>query len=115
MNYSLESVDWNEVVSNLSGEGDGLQEPEINTPDAAKPTFPGKPGEEAPVADETQEIKPVASKKEVLKKIAEIESPWTVKKNEKGEEVIARVAPAANTKKSKEKDSEHGINSQDLI
>jgi hypothetical protein len=66
--------------------------------------------------EETQEptITSQASKSEVIKKVAEIASPWQVIKNERGEEVIARVSPTKTEKKSKEKDLKNGINSQDL-
>jgi hypothetical protein len=48
------------------------------------------------------EIESKISKQEVLKKIAEIKSPWQVVKNENGEDVIARVEPETQTKESVE-------------
>lgn len=113
INYSLSNVDWHEVAESLKSDDAQPESPEVNTPDDAKHPV-AQPAEVMPEGAALQDIKPQASKKEVLTKIAEIDSPWKVVKNDKGEEIIARVAPAATTKKSKEKDKEHGINSQDL-
>lgn len=63
--------------------------------------------------DDENEIESKASKKEVLKKVAEIESPWRVIKNENGEEIIARVAPAKNNIVSRD-DDRNNKKSKDL-
>jgi hypothetical protein len=96
---SMRSVDWYEVGGHFE-EDIPAETSEV---------------EEAPAEPEASmgEIQPHASKKEVLKKVAEIESPWKVVKNDRGEEIIARVAPVATEKISKEKEKELGINSQD--
>lgn len=52
------------------------------------------------------EIKSQASKEEVIKKIAEIQSPWIVQKLADGTEVIARVDQLTNTKESEEDKTE---------
>jgi hypothetical protein len=56
------------------------------------------------IASQT-EIENHATKADVLKKIAEIESPWIVTKDEKGNEVVARIDNQSNTKESKEEDN----------
>lgn len=111
LNSAMSDVDWYEVAEHyqeyMTPEAPELNEkPEAGAPAAAPAAKP----EEASMG----EIVPAASKKDVLKKVAEIDSPWKVVKNDKGEEIIARVAPVATEKKSKEKDKELGINSQDL-
>jgi hypothetical protein len=55
----------------------------------------------------SQEIKSQVSKEDVIKKVAEISSPWVVQKLEDGTEVIARVEQPKNEKVSEEaKDEE---------
>jgi len=49
-----------------------------------------------------REIKNISKKADVIKKIAEVPSPWIVKTDENGQEVIARVEPVANEKVSEE-------------
>jgi hypothetical protein len=62
------------------------------------------------------EIKACASKAETIKKIAEVESPWKVIKDEKGNEVIARVGIAdKNIKESEEIIGKGSIKSADHI
>ena len=62
------------------------------------------------------EIKACASKAETIKKIAEVESPWKVIKDEAGNEVIARVGIAdKNIKESEEATGKGSIKSADHI
>lgn len=57
--------------------------------------------------EDARGIQSHASKADTIKKIAEIESPWKVIKDESGQEVIARVLPeTTNTKESEEKKEE---------
>lgn len=56
--------------------------------------------------EDEEEIFATSSKKETLKKIAEVDSPWKVVTDEQGVESIARVAPK-NTKESKDDENEN--------
>lgn len=54
-----------------------------------------------------QEIENKATKEDVIKKVAEIESPWKIIKDESGQDVIARVTP--ELKKESEEDKKEEI------
>jgi hypothetical protein len=62
----------------------------------------------------SKEIQSHASKKNVLKKVAEVESPWKVMKDENGQEVIARVGiEDKNIKESEEATGKGSFKSAD--
>jgi hypothetical protein len=65
-----------------------------------------EPSKERMPAHSYQEISNQASREEVIKKVAEVESPWKVIKDEAGQDVIARVEPETNQKESDEKEDE---------
>lgn len=71
--------------------------------------------------DTKDEIESKASKADVISKFsmlsrhAEIESPWRVIKNDKGEDIVARTAPTLREKKSKNKITKVDIHSQENI
>lgn len=60
------------------------------------------------------EIVAKVSKADTIKKVAEVDSIWKVIKDESGQDVIARVEPATNTKVSTEEEDDHSINSSEL-
>jgi hypothetical protein len=73
------------------------------------------------LSSQEPEIETKASKADVIKKFAllsrhaEIDSPWGVRQNEKGEDIIARVSPTLREKKSKEKNKKVDIKSNETI
>lgn len=82
---------------------------------------PAAPAAEIQKKDEAPEIMSKASRADVIKKFAllsvhaEIESPWRVVKNDKGEDIVARVAPTLREKKSREKNKKVDIQSKENI
>lgn len=73
-------------------------------------------GYDVPEKKSTQDDEIVAkvSKEDTIKKVAEVDSVWKVIKDEAGQDVIARVESATNTKVSTEEEEANKINSSEL-
>jgi len=100
--HSMEAI----VVCNVDGEDLPIQDKELkqlSKEPLHERDLVTEPAKEDPSNRMLkEEIAPKASKSDVLKKIAEVSSPWVVTKDEQGNEVIAKVEQSTTTKESEE-------------